>query len=110
MSRCLLNQAGEPRLHRNMTTAPDAFLHAMAPYRQGSVVAVACLFPWSGLADRCAREGSPCVRGHALSMPAIHCGTATHDPIAAHQMAQLVRGGMLPQASVSPATRRATRD
>jgi transposase len=43
-------------------------------------------------------------------MKAIHGGQAKHDKIDAHQIAVLLRGGMLPQASVSPAARRATRD
>jgi hypothetical protein len=43
-------------------------------------------------------------------MKAIHGGKAKHDTIDAHKMAALLRGGMLPQASVYPAERRATRD
>jgi hypothetical protein len=50
------------------------------------------------------------VLGHALYMKAIHGGKATHEKIDAHKMAVLLRGGMLPQAYVSPAERRATRD
>ena len=49
------------------------------------------------------------MRGHALSMQAIPGGKATHDTIDSPKMAALRRGGRLPQASVSPATRRATR-
>jgi hypothetical protein len=44
-----------------------------------------------------------------LSMKAIHGGKATHGTLDAHKMAVLLRG-MLPQAYVSPAARRATRD
>jgi transposase len=43
-------------------------------------------------------------------MKAIHGGKVKHDTIDAHKMAVLLRGGMLPQASVYPAERRATRD
>jgi transposase len=43
-------------------------------------------------------------------MPAIHGGTAKNDPIDSQTMAALLRGGMLPQAYVSPAQRRATRE
>jgi transposase len=43
-------------------------------------------------------------------MNAIHGGTATHDTIDAQNIAVLLRGGMLPQAYVYPAKRRATRD
>jgi transposase len=52
----------------------------------------------------------PFILGHALSMQAIHGGKAKNDTIDAHQMAVLRRGGMLPQASGSPAAMRATRD
>ena len=43
-------------------------------------------------------------------MKASHGGKATHDTIDAQKSAVLLRGGLLPQASVSPAERRATRD
>ena len=93
-----------------MKTDPETFLNAMAPYRQGLVVAVECLCTWYGLADLCADAGIPFVLGHALSMKAIHGGKAQNDTIDSHKMAALLRGGMLPQASVYPAQMRATRD
>ena len=37
-------------MHRHMKTTPEAFLKALAPYRQGLVVAVECLFIWYWLA------------------------------------------------------------
>jgi transposase len=43
-------------------------------------------------------------------MKAIHGGKAKHDTMDAHKIALLLRGGMLPQASVYPAEMRATRD
>jgi transposase len=43
-------------------------------------------------------------------MQAIHGGKATNDRIDAHQIAVLLRGGMLPQAYVYPAEMRAPRD
>ena len=43
-------------------------------------------------------------------MKAIHGGKATNDTLDAQTIAVLLRGGMLPQASVSPAEMRATRD
>jgi transposase len=66
--------------------------------------------PGTWLADLGAQEGIPFVLGHALSMKAIHGGQAKHDRIEAHKIAVLLRGGMIPQADVYPATRRATRD
>jgi hypothetical protein len=43
---CILSQDGDILLHRNMKAAPAPFLKAVAPYRDGLVVAVACLFTW----------------------------------------------------------------
>jgi transposase len=97
-------------VHRHMQTDPEAFLKTIAPYREGLVVAVACMFTWYGLADLGTDEGIPCVLGHALSMQAIPGGKAKNDTIDSQKIAALRRGGMLPQAYVSSAHRRATRD
>jgi hypothetical protein len=107
---CIVNQQGEILLHRTMKAAPEPFRRAIAPYRQGLVVAVECLFTWYGLADLCAQEGIAFVLGHALYMKAIHGGKAKNDKIEAQKIAALLRGGMLPQADVYPAEMRATRD
>ena len=110
MYLCILSQEGETLLHCNMKTRPEAFLKAIAPYREDLVVAVECIFTWYWLADLCAREGIPFVLGHALYMKAIHGGKAKNDKIDAQKIAILLRGGMLPQAYVYPAEMRATRD
>ena len=107
---CLLDQAGATLLHRNMTATPEALLKTIAPSREQIVLAAEWMFPWYWLADLCAEHGIPFVLGHALSMKAIHGGKAKNDTIDAHTIAVLLRGGMLPQASVYPAERRATRD
>jgi transposase len=107
---CILSQDGEMLVHRHRKAAPEPFLKAMAPYRDGLVVAVACLFTWYGLAALCAQEDIPFVLGHARSMKAMHGGTAKHDKIDAQKIAPLLRGGLLPKASVDPAGMRATRD
>ena len=110
MYLCILDQAGETLLHRNMTATPEALLTAIAPYRDQIVLAAACMFTWYWLADLCAEHGIPFVLGHALSRKAIHGGKAKTDPLDAHKMAVLLRGGRLPQAYVSPADMRAPRD
>src|SRR5882762_8203231 len=110
MSLCILDQAGETLLHRNMTATPEALLKALAPYREDVVVAVECMFTWYWLADLCAEHGIPFVLGHALYMKAIHGGKAKNDKIDAQKIAVLLRGGMFPQAYVYPAEMRATRD
>jgi hypothetical protein len=97
---CILNQDGDILRHRHMNAAPEPFLKAIAPYRDGLVVAVECLFTWSWLADLCAQEGIAFVLGHALYMQAIHGGKAQNDKSDSQKIAALLRGGMLPQASV----------
>ena len=110
MYLCILDQAGETLLHRNMTATPEALLKAIAPYRDQIVLAAECMFTWYWLADLCAEHGIPFVLGHALYMKAIHGGKAKNDKIDAQKIAVLLRGGMLPQAYVYPAEMRATRD
>jgi transposase len=95
---CVVSQEGEILLHRHMKAAPEPFLKAMAPYRDGLVVAVECIFTWYWRADLCADEGIPFVLGHALYMKASHGGKAKNDTIDSHKIAALLRGGMLPQA------------
>ena len=95
---CSVNHAGEIRVHRNMKAAPEPCLNAVAPYRDGLVVAVECRFTWDGLADLCAHAGMPCGLGPALDMTALHGGKATHDTIDSPTMAARLRGGLLPQA------------
>jgi transposase len=96
--------------HRQVKASPEALLKILTPYRDGIVIAVECMFTWYWLADLCAQEDIPFVLGHALYMKAIHGGKAKNDRIDAHKIAVLLRGGMLPQAYVYPADRRATRD
>jgi transposase len=107
---CILDGAGQVLVHRNVPSTPAAFLEAVAPYREGLVVAAECMFTWYWLADVCAAEGITFVLGHALAMKAIHGGKAKNDRIDSHKIAVLLRGGMLPQAYVYPATMRSTRD
>src|SRR6266478_5244287 len=107
---CVLDAEGKVRVHRNGPATPEHFLNVIAPYREGLVVAVECIFTWYWVADLCAHEGIPFVLGHALYMKAIHGGKAKNDKIDAHKIAVLLRGGMIPQAYVYPAEMRATRD
>src|SRR5438093_3870156 len=110
MYLCIVDQAGEILLHQNIRCDPRIFLRTIEPYREDMVVAVECIFTWYWLADLCAQQGLPFVLGHALYMKAIHGGKAKNDRIDARKIAVLLRGGMIPQASVSPAAMRATRD
>jgi len=42
----ILDQAGEVLVERNIKTDPKQFLDLLAPYRDGVVVAVECIFTW----------------------------------------------------------------
>jgi transposase len=107
---CILSHDGEILVHRNMKAAPEPFLKAGAPYHDGLVVAVECIFTWYWLADLCAEQDIPFVLRHALYMKAIHGGKAKNDKIDSQKFAALLRGGMLPKAYVYPADMHATRD
>jgi transposase len=107
---CILNMAGEILFHRKLSARPEAFLRAIAPFREDLVVAVECMFAWYWIADLCLREGITFVLGHALYMKAIHGGKAKNDKIDSKKIAFLLRGGNIPFAYVYPPEMRATRD
>lgn len=107
---CILDQQGTKLVHKNLPTTPEAFLRVIAPYKEDIVVGVECMFTWYWLADLCQKEGIAFVLGHALSRKALHGGKAKNDKIDAHEIAVLLRGGMMPQAYIYPAEMRATRD
>jgi transposase len=110
LSLHVLDAQGQTLLAQTLAAGPDAFLHAVAPFRDGLVVACECMFAWYWLADLCTAEGIPFALGHALYMKAIHGGKAKTDKIDARKIAVLLRGGMLPQAYVYPKGMRETRD
>src|SRR5262245_36444297 len=98
-----LDQAGQVVRAVTLPCAPQAFLDAIAPYRDDLVVCCECLFCWYWLADLCAAQAIPFVLGHALYMKAIHGGKAKNDRIDAAKIARLLKGGNLPQAYGYPA-------
>jgi transposase len=106
----VLDAQGSTALAKTLPASPDAFLQAVAPFREGLAVACECMFAWYWLADLCAHQQIPFVLGHALYMKAIHGGKAKTDTIDAHKIAVLFRGGLLPQAYVYPKGMRETRD
>ena len=110
MYLCILDHAGNIVLHKEVPAEPAAFLEAIAPYRDGLVVACECLFCWYWLADLCQAENIAFVLGHALYMKAIHGGKSKNDRIDSEKIATLLRGGTLPVAYVYPKGLRETRD
>ena len=95
---CILNQAGETVLHRNMKTDPAQLTAAIAPYREDLVISVECLFTWYWLADWGVQQGLTFVLGHARYLKAIHGGKAKNDRIDSEKIARLLKAGLLPQA------------
>jgi transposase len=110
LALCILDAKGQVVFEGQLAARPEDFLAAVAPYRDGLVVACECMFAWYWLADWCAAQGVPFVLGHALYMKAIHGGKAKNDAIDAAKIARLLRGGNLPQAYVYPKGMRETRD
>jgi hypothetical protein len=46
MHVCVLDQSGDIVFDRNLAANPKALLHAVAPFRDGLVVGVECMFAW----------------------------------------------------------------
>ena len=107
---CVVDADGNKRLHRELKCCIEELQLALAPFREGLVVACETTFCWYWLADFCHERDITFVLGHALFMKAIHGGKAKNDRIDAEKIAALMRGGVLPQAYVYPAGMRETRD
>jgi transposase len=110
MHLCVLDQTGEVLLDRNFAAEPKEFLKAIAPYRDGIVVGVECMFAWYWLADLCQEQNIAFVLGHALYMRLIHSGKGKNDRIDAGKIARLLRCGGFPLAYAYPKGMRETRD
>jgi transposase len=98
MHVCIVNEAGDILVHRNIKTQEDAFLQLIHPYREGLVVGVECMFSWYWLSDLCDAEKIDFVLGHALYIKAIHGGKSKNDKIDSEKIAMMLRGGMMPIA------------
>src|SRR5262245_4856359 len=106
----VLDHQGKTVLEKDLPACPDAFLEAVAPFRDGLVVGAECMFAWYWLADLCEDESIPFVLGHALALKAIHQGKVKNDRLDAAKLAALLRGGCFPMAYVYPRAKRQTRD
>jgi transposase len=107
---CILSHLGDVVYDRNLPCDFPTLLQAIAPYRDGIVIGVECMFGWYWLADRCAEHGIPFVVGHALYMRLIHGAKAKNDRIDATKIARLLKGGNFPLSYVYPKGMRETRD
>src|SRR5262249_43955016 len=110
MHLCVLDSTGAVVADVNLPTHPDAFLGAIAPFREDVVVGVECMFAWYWLADLCAKHSIPFLVGHALYMKAIHHGKTKNDRLDANKIARLLKGGNFPLAYAYPRGMRETRD
>ncbi|HEY7314643.1 MAG TPA: hypothetical protein VH643_35165 [Gemmataceae bacterium] len=68
----VLDHTGQTRYARNLPANPQAFRKAIAPFRDGLVVACECMRCWYWLADTCRDDNIPFLLGHAWGMKAVH--------------------------------------
>ena len=110
MRVCVLDAAGTVVYDRYLPCHFETLLEAIAPFRDGIVIGVECMFGWYWLADRCAEHGIPFVVGHALYLKLIHGAKAKNDRIDANKIAHLLKGGNFPLSYCYPKGMRETRD
>jgi len=106
----ILDADGQTRFARNLPAAPEPFLRAVAPFRDGLLVACECMHCWYWLADCCREQHIAFVLGHAYSMKAVHGYKTKCDRKDAEAIARLLKGGAFPPAYAYPKERRGLRD
>src|SRR5215467_7751803 len=106
----VLDGGGQVVFAKTLPANPEAFLRAVAPFRDGLLVACECMHCWYWLADTCRAENIPFVLGHALAMKAVHGCKTKCDRKDAEAIARLLKGGNFPPAYAYPKERRGLRD
>jgi transposase len=106
----VLDRRGQVVFARNLPAAPESFLRAVAPFRDGLLVACECMHCWYWLADTCRDQNIPFVLGHAWAMKAVHGQKTKCDRKDAEAIARLLKGGNFPPAYAYPRERRGLRD
>src|SRR5262249_19423915 len=106
----ILDCDGKIVFARNIPAAPEPFLRAVAPFRDGLLVACECMHCWYWLADCCRDAKIAVVLGHAWAMKAVlgyktKCARKDGEAIA-----RLLKGGNFPPAYAYPKERRGLRD
>jgi transposase len=94
----VLDRDSQVRFGRNLPAAPEPFLRAVQPFRDGLLVACECVHPWYWLADTCRDHAIPFVLGHAWAMKAVHGSKTKCDRQDAEAIARLLKGGNFPPA------------
>jgi len=106
----VLDHLGKVVLARNLPANSDSFLRAIAPFRDGLLVACECMHCWYWLADCCRDQNIAFVLGHAWAMKAVHGCKTKCDRKDAEAIARLLKGGNFPPAYAYPKERRGLRD
>jgi transposase len=106
----VLDADGQVRFARNLPATPESFLRAVAPYRDGLLVACECMHCWYWLADTCRENHIAFILGHAWAMKAVHGCKTKCDRKDAEAIARLLKGGNFPPAYAYPKERRGLRD
>jgi hypothetical protein len=106
----ILDRDGQGRFARNLPAAPEPFLKAVQPFRDGLVVGCECMHCWYWLADACRDHDIAFALGHAWAMKAVHGSKTKCDRHDAEAIARLLRGGNFPLAYAYPKERRGLRD
>jgi len=106
----VLDRDGQVRFGRNLPAAPEPFLRAVEPFRDGLLVACECVHAWYWLADTCRDHTIAFVLGHAWAMKAVHGQKTKCDRKDAEAIARLLKGGNFPPAYAYPKERRGLRD
>ena len=107
---CILNQAGNILVHKNIYSNPQSLIKVIEPYLPDVAISVECMFTWYWISDFCFQKNIPFVLGHALYMKAVHGAKTKNDKIDSKKIAMLLRAGMIPMAYVYPQQMRSTRD
>ena len=90
---CVVDHEGRVLLHKNLPAEPAALLAALLPFRDRLAVAAECMHCWYWVADLCAEEEIPFVRGHALFMRAVHGGEGKNGRIHSEKTARSFGSG-----------------
>jgi transposase len=106
----VLDRDGKTVFAKNLPASPDAFLRAVAPFRDGLLVACECMHCWYWLADTCRDQHIAFVLGHAWAMKAVHGCKTKCDRKDAEAIARLLKGGNFPPAYAYPREKRGLRD
>src|SRR5262245_13048304 len=106
----ILDRRGAIVFAKNLPASPDAFLAAVAPFRDGLLVACECMHCWYWLADTCRDHHIAFALGHAWAMKAVHGHKTKCDRKDAEAIARLLKGGNFPPAYAYPKERRGLRD